>query len=333
MKLGDLGEFGLIRRITRESVVDGAHVVKGIGDDCSVTTCRADLLRLVTTDLLIERVHFLRGAITPRQLGAKALAVNLSDIAAMGGSARDAYVCLALPDDLTVEYVEEMYRGLKGTAAAFSVNLLGGDTTASKADLVVSVTVTGEVEPDAVLYRSGARPGDRIYLTGPVGDSGAGFHALLDHASGCGVDELVRRHLEPVPHLVQGRVIAAARLAHAMIDVSDGVGVDLSHLCEESGVGAILHEDALPISPELAAYSRHLGLDPTSFALGGGEDYVLLLTGEDSLGSVAAAAGVRLFEVGRIIEEPRMSLRRADGSVSPLEPRGWDHFKRTDPLR
>jgi thiamine-monophosphate kinase len=259
--------------------------------------------------------------------------VNLSDIAAMGGVAGDAYVCLALPDDLTVEYVEEMYRGMKGTAAAFSVNVLGGDTTGSKADLVISVTVTGEVERAAVLYRSGARPGDRIYLSGPVGDSGAGLDALLTRRGGGEVDELVRRHLEPIPHLVQGRVIAASRLGHAMIDVSDGVAIDLSHICEESGVGAIVHEDTLPISPELAAYSRHFGLDPTSFALGGGEDYVLLLTGEDSLGSVAATAGVRLFEIGRIIEEPRMLLRRADGSASPLEPRGWDHFKKTDPLR
>jgi thiamine-monophosphate kinase len=329
VKLSQIGEFGVIARMEPGAIVRPDDVLCGIGDDCAVTRGRPGWVRLVTTDLLVERVHFLRSAITPRQLGAKALAVSLSDIAAMGGIPLDAVVSIAIPKDLAVEELDEIYAGFKGLAAECDVNLLGGDTTASLQDLVINVALTGEVEEDRVLYRDRARPGDTIFVAGTLGDSRAGLDAILNGRSeeSDAARELVRRHHEPQPRLREGRLIAASGLAHSMIDVSDGLSADLPHVCERSHVGAEVFEAQLPLSRELEAYASARGLDASAFALSGGEDYALLLTGDERLGAALAASGVALAAIGRVVEDGRRELVRRSGDRAPLAPGGWDHFR------
>lgn len=324
MKLTELGEFGLISRIAAGCVHEASRVIKGIGDDCAATRGPSGFLNLVTTDMLVEGVHFLRERLSPHQLGAKAMAVNLSDIAAMGGEPLDAYVSIAVPRDLTVEYVDECFRGMKEMAARFAVNILGGDTCAAPRDLAINIAVTGRVEEDLILYRSGARVGDRVYVGGSLGDSAAGLDALRCRRAGEQPEctQLISRHLEPVPQIELGRAVATSRLAHAMIDVSDGLSSDLGHLCEASGVGCEVRADAIPISPELAAYADRCGCDPlTAFALDGGEDYVLLIAGDPLLG--AAVPG--LIPIG-VITSSGDRVITAQGSRTPLRGRGWDHF-------
>lgn len=327
MKLSDLGEFGFIRRIAPDCIVASDRIVQGIGDDCSVTPGEDGSLRLFTTDLLVERVHFLLDGISGNQLGLKALAVNLSDIAAMGGTPLDAYISIAVPEGISLTFLDEFYRGLKSMAAQFDVNLLGGDTTISKQDLVINVAVTGTVSRDHILYRRGAQPGDAIFVTGPVGDAGAGLHATLHGHTGrhdCAA-VLARRLNEPAPHLTQGRAIAATGCVHAMIDVSDGVDADLAHICDRSEVGCVIESDLLPFSAALTDYCKRVELDPVSFALRGGEDYVLLCTGEEKLLTVLSEVDV--YRIGHIIADRRRVLRKADGSEIPLGSMGWDHFR------
>jgi thiamine-monophosphate kinase len=331
MKLADLGEFGLIERITPGCVVESARVVKGIGDDCAVIRQEDPALwQLVTTDMLVEGVHFRREDLSPQQLGAKSLAVNLSDIAAMGGTPKDAFISLAISDEVSVEFVEGLYAGMKTMAAHHGVNLLGGDTTASLSGLVISITLTGNVRPEEVLLRSGAQVGDTIFVTGPLGDAAAGLHALLhgpverDPAANL----LVTRHLEPQPHLALARAIAATRLAHSMIDISDGLAADLGHICQQSGVGCLLEESLLPLSDELCSYCRHRGLNPLHLALGGGEDYVLLLTASPELARSPQLQHLALFPIGRIVAGAARMVRDRLGQVTPLSALGWDHFRR-----
>jgi thiamine-monophosphate kinase len=330
-RISDLGESAFIKRIEPGCIVRPEGVVCGIGDDCAVTQGPGDLVQLVTTDLLVEGVHFLRDAITPLQLGAKAMAVNLSDIAAMGGRPRDAYLSLSVPTDTPIEYLDAVYDGLKSMAARFQVNLLGGDTTRSPAALVINVTLTGDARSAAVLYRTGARLGDLLFVTGFLGDSAAGLHAILGgHAAADQVAaELVRRHHQVVPQVREGQIIAADGRAHAMLDVSDGLAADLRHLCDRSGVGALIEEDRLPVSEPLGAYCAAHGLVSRELALSGGEDYVLLLAGEPELAASLGPLGVTLFPIGRVVEAGQLWLRRADGRVVPLPPSGWDHFGST----
>ncbi|MGD8952324.1 MAG: AIR synthase related protein, partial [Desulfobacterales bacterium] len=179
MKLKDIGEFGFIDRISRGCLIRPAGIVKAIGDDAAAFRSEPDLLNLVTTDLLVERVHFLRDAADGYCLGYKALAVNLSDIAAMGGTARNAFVSIAVPQEVSLDFLDELYRGMKSLAAEHEINILGGDTTGSSADLVINVVVTGTVAESDVLFRDKARIGDVIFSSGCLGDSRAGLHLVL----------------------------------------------------------------------------------------------------------------------------------------------------------
>jgi thiamine-monophosphate kinase len=324
--LATLGEFGLIDRLSaRCRAAYPPRVRCGIGDDCAVIALpHSDEVLLYTTDLLVERVHFLRDGITPRQLGHKALAVNLSDIAAMGGTPREALVSLAIPPGIALAFLDELWAGLMDLADHHHTSVVGGDTTSSKVDLVLSLTLTGVALANRVLLRSGALVGDTIFVSGPIGESGAGLDALL---GGKAADwpALVRRHLEPQPHLGVGQWLGQSGLAHAMIDVSDGMAQDLGHICEQSGVGARLFADALPLSPELVRYARAAGRDPADFALFGGEDYVLLCTGAAELGPRAAAAGHTLVAIGEVTASG-FCLRGPDGDV-PLRQAGFDHLR------
>ncbi len=330
MKLKEIGEFGFIDRIRADTLVRPGNVIKGIGDDCSVFRSTPGLVTLLTTDLLVGGVHFRLERTPPHKLGRKSMAVNLSDVAAMGGTPREALVSVAIPDTVEVETLDAIYDGMKSMAREFGVNLLGGDTTASRDHLVINVALVGEATEREVLYRSGARPGDIIFLTGPVGDSAAGLDILLADRSFEAKDALLEAHLNPYPHVRAGRIIAGLGVAHSMIDVSDGLAGDVGHICAESRVGAVLEEERIPTTEAFRAYCARFGLDPLPLMLNIGEDYVLAGTAPEKAAGVLAEAlesgGCRFFPVGRIVGETGLRLLSRDGSARTIRPGGWNHF-------
>jgi len=333
VKLSDIGEFGFIDRITPESIKRAEGLVQGIGDDAAVLEKDEQSYSLVTTDLLIEDVHFLRKKITPWQLGWKSLAVNLSDIAAMGGIAREAFLSLGIPRDMDVGFWDEFYRGFNDLARHWDVNLSGGDTTGSRGPIIVSVTVVGEVPKLQVIYRKGAVPGDRIVVTGFLGDSAAGLDILLnDRANDASsYPDLIKAHNEPVPHLAEGRWLAQTQAVSSMIDVSDGLASDLGHILKRSGTGATVDLSRIPLSEPYRAYMTSRGTDPWELSLGGGEDYVLLCTiKEDRFEAVRSEWETYfdrpLFDVGVVESRPGLRYISPNGVPKETALRGFDHF-------
>jgi thiamine-monophosphate kinase len=334
MKLQDIGEFGFIDRISAGCLIRPDSIVQGIGDDAAVIHSPADEVLLVTTDLLVERVHFLRTATTGFNLGHKALAVNLSDIAAMGGTACEAFVSVAIPDDCGLDYLDDIYRGMKDLAARHRVNILGGDTTGSRADLVINVAVAGTAPETQVLFRSGAQVGDVICVTGYLGDSRAGLHLILNSltADTPALQTLFEAHILPRPRLGEGRFLAACGAVRAAIDLSDGLSSDLGHILSCSRVGARIEDRKLPLSASLIEFCRQFGFDPVNYALAGGEDYSLLCTIDpEAFDRVAQAYARRfdppLFAIGEITGSGCLERVGADGRIMRVSSSGWDHFK------
>jgi len=334
MGLKELGEFGFIRRVSRGCLIRNKDVVRAIGDDAAAVTGNPGQLTLVTTDLLVERIHFLRDAMTGSELGHKSLAVNLSDIAAMGGTARDAFISLGIPEDCSIDYLDAVYDGMKALAAEFDVNILGGDTTRSKQDLIINIAVIGSVPESEMLLRSGAMPGDLIVSTGTLGDSRAGLHLMLNQipADEPALRYLWQAHALPKPYLHEGRYLAQSGGVTAAIDTSDGLSSDIQHIAEESGVGARLYADRFPISDALSTFCRGIESDPVEWALSGGEDYTLVCTvSPEQIESVCRGYeetfASPLHRIGEILEEKKMELVQVSGEVKPFEALGWDHFR------
>jgi thiamine-monophosphate kinase len=332
MNLREIGEFGFIDRIKKGCLIRDKNVVKGIGDDCCVFRSSSNLVTLLTTDMLVENIHFLRQAMPPEKLGRKAMAVNISDIAAMGGIPREAVISIAVPDTIEVEYLDSLYDGMKSMATEFEVNLLGGNTTSSQEHLIINIALIGEEPEDEVLYRSGALVGDIIFLTGAVGTSAAGLDILLVKREFECAGELLEVHFNPRPHVKEGRIIAGLKAAHSLIDVSDGVASDLGHICYESKVGAVIEEEKIPSTENFRNYCEKFRLDIEDLTLHIGEDYVLLGTVPESrakeLGKALADAGCAFFEIGRIVHDAGIRLRGRDGRVRKIASAGYDHFRR-----
>ncbi|MCL5124412.1 MAG: thiamine-phosphate kinase [Deltaproteobacteria bacterium] len=334
MKLKDIGEFGFIDRIEPLCKVHSANIVRGIGDDCAVISVSPELNLLITTDLLVERVHFLLDWQGPDTLGAKALAVNLSDIAACGGTPKEAFVSIAVPDHLEINWLENFYKGMADLADKFKVSILGGDTTRSLTDLVINVAVTGLSRSGETLLRRSAQPRDVIAVTGSLGDSAAGLELLRNSLE---VPEtvatpLIKAHLSPSPHLLQGQMLAKSGACNAAIDISDGLSSDLNHICKQSGLGATIFEEKLPISKALRQLARRLSVDPIDWIINGGEDYVLLAAIKpdkyEELAQKALIEGYQLTEIGRFESTVGINLVRVSGEILPVMPSGWDHFRR-----
>jgi thiamine-monophosphate kinase len=334
MKFDEIGEFGFIERINFEMINRPEGVVQGIGDDAAVFEAPPGRLLVLTTDMLVEGVHFSRDTIAPHQLGRKCLAVNLSDVAAMGAEPLDAYVSLAVPSDTDVEYVERMYDGMREMARTYSVNLLGGDTTLSPGPLVASIAVTGRVPREEVVFRKGAAPGQLVYVTCQLGDAAAGLD-LIRRGVNWAPEEggyLLKAHLDPRPHLEEGRFLARNRFPSAMMDISDGVASDLGHICRLSGVGAVLYEEAIPLSDPLLRYATEFRLDLTTLSLSMGEDYGLILTvpaerADELEMRFQGHFGRPIWRIGSITSEPGLVLVGRGGERVRLEPRGWDAFR------
>jgi thiamine-monophosphate kinase len=285
--------------------------------------------------LLVERIHFIRKSISGFDLGHKSLAVNLSDIAAMGGQAREAFVSIGIPLTCPLDYLKAVYDGIKHLAAKFNVNILGGDTTRSEVDLIISVVVYGTVEKNRLLRRDAAEPGDIIFSTGNLGDSKAGLHLILNNlpVDSTETKTLYRAHVLPEPHLREGRFLAGQSGIRAAIDVSDGLSSDIGHITEQSELGATIYATQIPISDSLKTFCAAHGFDPLEYALGGGEDYILLCTAAPQNADEIAHNFQRrfkrpLFRIGKTTAECRLEVVYANGTSRAISPRGWDHFKR-----
>jgi len=282
-----LTEFPLIRDLARRFGRTGGSVLRGIGDDAAVLEGSKGKVTLVTTDLLAEGIHFELTTATCEEVGYKAAVANLSDIAAMGGTPRYVLVSLAVPASRSRSDVLRLYAGMMRACRPHRVELIGGDTSASRRDLFINLTLLGTAKPRQVLLRRGARAGDLLYVTGTLGDSLAGLQLLTAPITKGGRgravalaphdrDYLIGRHLRPEARLRVGQLLAAGRLATAAIDVSDGLSGDLAHLCREGGVGAEVEVSALPLSPALRRYAEARRMSAETLALTGGEDYELL---------------------------------------------------------
>lgn len=331
MKINDLGEFGFIDRIKKGCLNRKNGVITGIGDDCAVFRVSDGMVVLLTTDMLIEDVHFRRSEIPPDLLGRKSLAVSISDIAAMGGIPREAFVSIGIPGDIEIEYLDKIYDGFKSIAEEYGINLLGGDTVSSPDRLIINVALTGEAPEDEILYRDNARAGDIIFITGKPGLSSAGLHLLRNARMFEGEDNLLKAHFDPTPHAQAGRLITSSKKANSLIDISDGLASDLWHICEQSGVGAIVESDMVPIDDSLSSYCRQFRLNIEDFVFHGGEDYILLGTVSErfsqELEMILKSGGCSYFPIGKIVGEQSTRVLYGDGRTRPLNPRGHDHFQ------
>ena len=335
--LAEIGEFGLINRIhelLRKEGVGAPGVMLGIGDDCASFLPRAGFELLVTCDCIVEGRHYLPDHITPLDLGRRAMALNISDIGAMGGKPLYAIVSLGLKGDAPVSYLEAMYRGFVSELNPFGAAIIGGNLTKSDHVTFIDISLIGEVEQGKIVRRSTARVGDAILITGYPGQSYAGLQLLLKGQPTENLYEhpLVRVYNRPSHRAREGEAVAHSGYATAMIDTSDGFLGDLGHICKESGVGAELLQEKLPVSRDLLQAAPQLGQDPYNLVLQDSDDYELIITcSADHVDRVCSAiaglSDVPVTEVGRITDAAGgIKLILPDGTKQGIAPSGWDHF-------
>jgi len=343
-RVSDIGEFGLIRRISdllKKSGIGSERVTVGIGDDTASFLPRPGYELLVTCDCMVEGRHYLPRYIRPLDLGRRAMALNISDIGAMGGRPLYALISLGLKGEMLVQDIEEIYRGFLAELNPFAASIIGGNLTQSGNGMFIDITLIGEVEQGKGVRRSGARPGDAILITGYPGQAAAGLQLLLlDPDNPKLIDHpLVKLFNTPSHRARLGEVIGQTGWASAMIDTSDGFLGDLGHICEESGVGAELFRERIPLSEELREAALLLRQDPYDFFLGESDDYELVITCRPQnvaplRSSISRLFSIPLTEVGRITGAAReITLLLPDGERRPVKPLSWDHFRPTgDPV-
>ena len=313
----------------------GRGLVQGIGDDCAVFKTGGDELWLVTMDTLVESIHFNNDWHPPFKLGWKSVAVNVSDIAAMGGNPTYAFLSLALPPDFSRQWLAEFSRGLAAACREYDCFLAGGDTVRSSEGIMITLTVMGHAAEDKILYRSNALSGDDIWVSGTLGSAAAGLdlckRGRVDDGS---VAPLVEAHCAPKPRLDLARRLATSGLVNAMIDLSDGLASDLAHICNQSSAGAVIQADLLPISGMVRDVAVELGKDPLHLALAGGEDYELLFTApaRNRNEIVSLADTGLLTRIGNMEKRPGVRLSFGISGGKSLPPKditflGFDHFK------
>ena len=333
MNINEVGEFGFIEQLKKRYVPWDKSIIKGIGDDVGVFERDENSVVLITTDMLIEDIHFRLKDISPYDLGFKSLAVNLSDIAAMGGIPQTACVSLAVPENISFEFLMNFYEGMEPLLEEFNVMLIGGDTNRSPKGFVINVVVTGIMKKDEIIYRSGARAGDIIMTTGYLGDSSCGLDILFGKID---TDESYRNyfynaHVKPRPHIREGRLLAESGCASALIDISDGLASDLKHICEDSGVGAVIYQDAVPMSERLEKLASEKNINILDYALFGGEDYCLLAVipaekKEAIMNTFNEKESVQLFEIGEIVQGSSIEIGNKSGERNVLLKKGFSHF-------
>lgn len=327
MSISKLGEFGLIEKINKMFQSRLPTGLVGIGDDCAVIPQDKNKSTLISTDLLIENIHFLRERISPQDLGYKSIAVNLSDIAAMGGRPKYVFISMAMSADTNYAWLNKYLHAVKSILEKYNVLLLGGDTTGSKHDLMISVTVVGEAHAKKIKYRSGAKPGDIICVTRNLGDSAAGLFCIKHRIN---AKVLINSHYRPIPEIEAGLFLAEQSGVHAMIDVSDGINSDLRRIMNSSHCGAVINLEFLPISRELAKLAKQRKFNAFDMAAVGGEDYCLLTT---IASSAFKAIAVRfqnkfnrpLIPIGRITDGYKLEYFSRGRPIS-LKMQGFSHF-------
>jgi thiamine-monophosphate kinase len=324
---------GLIAALAELFGAPPPEVVLGIGDDCAALDLGGDAYVLWTVDTLVEGVHFELAYSSLKQLGRKSLAVNVSDIAAMGGEPLYALLSLGWPPDRELALALKIGEGLAELGREYGIAVIGGDTVAAPSGITVTVAVLGKVPKDEMLTRAGARVGDHIFVTGALGDSAAGLEILrrgLKPAPEV-AEPLLMAHLDPAPKVAAGRLLAKHRLANSAIDLSDGAATDLYHICRAGRVGARLEAAAIPLSAGVRMVAQELGRSPLDLALKGGEDYQLLFTSppdrSEQLSQVFRQAGLpQPVKIGEIISGREVVLAGADGEEI-ISGSGFDHFR------
>lgn len=338
-------EFDFIQHVKRLVAErnGSTHPLIGIGDDAAVIEQRSGRELVITTDLLVEGIDFKRETTTPFLLGHKALAVSLSDIAAMGARPRWALLSIGVPQQVwQPEFLKQLYEGFLALASRYNVKLIGGDTSRVSDHVVIDSIVVGESGLKRSVLRSGAKVGDQIFVTGSLGGAAAGLR-LLDHGARLGnnkldqeepchdVESLLLRHLKPEPRVGWGVVLGEQNLPNAMIDLSDGLSSDLNHVCSESSVGALIESVRLPKDPSVVTLSGRRALDPLALALHGGEDFELLFTmSPDKINKLPAKVdGITVSRIGEVRPGEEGVKIREHSRVWELNAGGWDHFVRT----
>jgi thiamine-monophosphate kinase len=333
-----IGEFGLIAHLT-QGLERRPDVLLGVGDDAALLDTGAGDLLVATCDAQVDGTHFIRGVATYEEIGHKALAVNLSDIAAMGAEPRWALASLLIPSGISVTELDQVYAGMRALGNRFEVAVVGGNVSSTNGPFCLDVTLLGTVDRSRAVRRTGARIGDAILVTGALGAAAAGVMCATSvepwaaplSLSPAAREKTRRAMAAPLPQVAEGRALAASGVVTAMIDVSDGLAADLGHICRLSQVGAVVEAASLPLDASAREVATAFGRDPLMMALYGGEDYVLLCTVAErgvrpALDAIADAGGEG-HVIGRVVDASLgMQLRQEPAQFIPLEPRGWDHL-------
>ena len=327
-----MGEEQIIARLIKAFNTDTPKNILGIGDDCAVIPVSENLSQVVTTDALIEDVHFIKDKISAFDLGFKSLAVNLSDIAAMGAKPKHVFLTLALSPQTESQWLEDFFSGLKSLLSKNNVTLLGGDTVRTPDRLMISITALGEAKPDQIKYRHTAKPGDIICVTTSLGDSAAGLQCVLKNLEiNSDTQTLIDRHYRPEPQIGEGQFLAASNAVTAMMDLSDGLNSDLKKLMSSSKVGAEIHLEKLPLSNELKAVALKNNWNATDMAAIGGEDYCLLVcVNEKDFSQLQkqyqASFNKPLYPIGHLTEDSQNLVFKLNGKLSLLSGKSFEHF-------
>jgi thiamine-monophosphate kinase len=312
MKVKDIGEFGLIDRISKNP--KDKDILVGIGDDAAVIKSKKGL-QVLTTDSLVQGDHFITRWFSPVQIGMKAIEINVSDIASMGAIPKYVLVSFALPNNLEVDFVERIYQGMWKSCDKYNIEIIGGNMTHSE-KIVISITLIGEVDNENLCLRSSAKPGDLIFISGYLGNGRAGLRLFQEEIEG--FENVKKGYLEPKSQFTTAMKISP--YVNSMIDVSDGLAPEVKHICKESKCGAIIYKDKIPISKEVRDAAKRLDEDPYEYALFGGEDFELLYTV-----SKENIENINGFLIGEITENKKINIF-FNGKEKEIEDKGYDHF-------
>ena len=335
-KKKSFGEFELIKRLSGRLKYQAPNTTLGIGDDCAVYPTKGGISEVISTDALVENIHFKLSTTTPQALGRKSISVSLSDIAAMGGTPKRVLITLGISKKISTAFLDKLYDGFNEVCSLYEVELAGGDTVSSPKCFFINVSIIGEANPKRVFTRQGAQPDDLIFVTGTLGDSSLGLNLLKrKQKKRLTKDQnlLIQRHFNPTPRVLESRLLARSKLRiSAMIDISDGLVQDLYHICKASQVGARIHANGIPQSPELTNVCKKDKTNPFPFLLNGGEDYELLFTlppdGVKKLKRLFIKAKAHVTQIGQITLRPaKVILEERNGGNKILpDSSGFNHF-------
>lgn len=336
--ISELGEFGLIEHLTKHFKMTQKTTIKGVGDDAAVLDFKSKQV-VITTDLLVEHVHFDLSYMPLKHLGYKAMIANLSDVYAMNANATQVTIAIAISNRFPLEALEELYAGIETASSIYGVDVVGGDTTSSTTGLIISITAVGEVHKNDVVYRSGAKPNDLLVVTGDLGAAYMGLQILEREKEVFKVNPNNQPDLEPYTYIVERQLKPEARKdivkllkdlkvkPTSMIDISDGLSSEIIHLCKQSKVGAVLYEDKIPLDPEVISTCEEFNIDSTTIALNGGEDYELLMTiSQEDFPKIKG--NPNLTAIGYMTEKDQGMhlITRGDAQI-PLIAKGWNALK------